>query len=153
MPEWLNTTWNAVSPFNDAIGMMLGIWGAVLSSALAMWEYRKRRLNLSSTYAFYGTDDIADEIVVVNLSAMPVFVKHWTLIWVPQNWFSKAQPLDITPDDLGGFKIAGEDSITLKFDGQNKIPWSYRVSEGRKLVLTLYIHGKSKPKRLKISRG
>lgn len=153
MNEWLTEIWSAVKPFNDAAGLILAIWGATLSSALAVWEYRKRRLNLSTAYAFFGTDEIADEIIIVNLSPVPVFVSHWALVWIPKNHLSRKKPIDITPDDLNGFKIAGEDIVTLKFGGQDKIPWGYSVSEKRKLVLTLHIHGRKTVKKLTIKKS
>jgi hypothetical protein len=143
IPDWFSA---------DTVKLVLTVWGAGLSTWLGIRELRKRRLNFSTSYAFYGTDQIEDEITIVNLSPVPVFVSYWTLVWEPR-WLSGRDRMDLTPHETTSFKIGGEDDKTLIFGEADKLAWGYKVAEGRKLVLTLHLHGQRRPKRLIIKRG
>ena len=136
----------------ESFQLALGAWGSGLSTWLGIRELRKRKLNLSTTYSFYGTDQIDDEITIVNLSPVPLFVSHWSLVWEP-TWPPKRECLDITPDDASAFKVEGQDDFSLSFGGVDSLPWGHEVAKKRKLVLTLHIHGRRRPKRLTIMRG
>lgn len=93
-------------------------------------------LELLDIPRLYGTDQIEDEITIVNLSPVPVFVSYWTLAWEPM-WLSGRGRLDLTPDETPSFKIGGEDDKTLIFGEADKLAWGYKVADGRKLLLTL----------------
>jgi hypothetical protein len=143
---------------------LCALWGAVVSTVLAavkFWEtFWKDRIRLDSSHDFSSLAGAADTITIVNLSAVPVQVSHWTLAWKPTLLFRWNTPtLDVTPEDgTGMFTIPPKDSYTLEFpdeaspSGRSKFDWSYRSATHRQLLLTLHIFGR-RPKVLKIHAG
>jgi len=137
----------------------VALWGAVVSTVLAavrLWEFQnQKRITLDSTYVFRGHPDLDDEIVIANLSLLPVLVSGWKLEWRPKWFGSRAQVIDVTPDfqdELSCFTVSGHSRHTLTFSNEDKISFGSRVSQGRKLILELSCFGRVHPVRLRIDR-
>ena len=134
------------------------IWGAFLSTVLAgirvVEFFTKDRVRLYTSYAFRGHDSHDDEIVIANLSPVPVIVSSWELVWRPKLLWSKREPEDITPDfqdELNHFKVEGMGVYTMKFSGQHKVRWGHEIRDGRKLFLELRCFGRKRLVRLRIA--
>jgi hypothetical protein len=122
----------------------LSAWGAGLATILAamkIWEvFLKDRVRLASSYSFTNQEGEPDEIIIVNLSPVPVQVASWSLVWRP-TMFHWATPIDVTPFNAGRFKVEAKGSHTLTFDEDVKFEWGYRNAANRKLCLDLRIFG------------
>jgi hypothetical protein len=136
---------------------LCAIWGAGISTilgAVKLWEsFWKDRIRLATTYSFTGQEGASDKITIVNLSAVPVQVSHWTLAWKPNLFHRKLSVIDVTPvEGTPMFTIPPRNSHTLNFEEQSKFDWGYRSAHHRQLFLTLHIFGQ-KSKVLKICAG
>lgn len=133
----------------------IALWGAAVSTGLAcikLWEtFWKDRLRLASTYNFIGEGGPESTISIANLTALPVLVSSWELVWEPKIFRWSAKLLDCTPDDVSGFTLDRYSVTTLEFDEQNRFPWGYRVSQHRTLCLYLRVFGRKRRVRLVIA--
>ena len=132
------------------------VWGAALSTSLGFvkfWEtFWKDRIRLDTSYSWSGQEGAIDEIVIANLSSVPLQVAYWSLAWKPKLFHFRTSTLDVSPDEVSGFKIDGKDTYTLYFEEQSKFDWGYRTSQHRALYLTLHLFGRKRPKSLRITR-
>jgi len=69
----------------------VALWGAVVSTVLAavrLWEFQnQKRITLDSTYVFRGHPDLDDEIVIANLSLLPVSCFRLEVLSGDRKWF------------------------------------------------------------------
>jgi len=135
----------------------LAVWGAILSTILGivkLWEaFWKDRVRLATTYSLTGERGGAHQIVIANLSPLPVQVSHWTLAWEPR-WISFwSSKIDVTPDETTHFKIDARNTYTLNFEGFDRFAWDWKAAGGRQLVLKLKLFGKRHPIKLVIGAG
>lgn len=144
---------------SEAWKVVLGGWGAVLSTALAaikIWEVTlKDRVRLRTSYSFSSQVDADDEIVIVNLSPLPLQISHWCLFWKPNFLSWGKEEIDVTPDldRVGRFTVGARDSYAMVFSEQDRFDWSHRSAAGRKLYLVLHVFGKRRPILLKVGAG
>ncbi|MFK4770135.1 hypothetical protein [Rhizobium sp. ZW T2_16] len=137
--------------------IMLSVWGAAISTGLAwikIWEtFWKDRTRLDTTYTFTGERGGEHEIVIANLSSLPVQVSSWELAWDPRFLRFDRPKIDVTPawEDVIRFKIDGHSTYTLKFAEENKFPWGHNISRGRQLKLKLKIFGRRRWQVLQIT--
>jgi hypothetical protein len=135
----------------------LTISGSIIAFMLGitkLWElFWKDRVSLASTYCLNGHPDVPDEITIVNLGPVPVHVSHWRLEWQRRYWPIFRGSMDATPEETGRFKIDGYSAKTLVFDMMDKLPWGKDLSGPSKLILTLHVFGRKRPKRMPIAYG
>jgi hypothetical protein len=136
--------------------VLLAMWGAIVSTGLAgikIWEtFYKDRLRLAKSYMLTGETGGEHEITVANLSSVPVQVSSWSVAYEPKLFRWKTKRIDVTPDwdKVSGFRIDGHSTHTLFFGGEDQFEWGWKIQQGRKLCLALYIFGRKRPKRLTI---
>lgn len=128
-------------------------WAAIVSTGLALikiWEtFWRDRIRLDSTYLLTGERDMPNEVVIANLSPIPVQVAHWELAWEAR-WFAFwLKRVDVSPDETSRFKINGRDEHAIRYEFQ----WNGRVSSGRHLVLRLKAFGQQRQIKLVIGAG
>lgn len=133
------------------------VWAAVVSTSLAaikVWEtFWRDRIRLATTYSLSGEAGARHEIVVANLSGVPIQVSDWYLIWEPR-WFAFwLKEVNVTPDDAWRFKIEGHNDYQLSFEGCDQFEWGWTVASGRQLVLKLNLFGRNRPLRLRVGAG
>lgn len=136
-------------------------WFTLLGSIIAftlflikLYElFWRDRLKLATTYELNGHPDHDDEVILVNLSPVPVFTSSWSLAWKPRVWNFRIKSIDVTPDKIDRFKIDGNGETTLYFSQLDKITWNHEVAHGRQLVLHLTIFGRRLSKKLIIGAG
>ncbi|MCF3932968.1 hypothetical protein L1787_06010 [Acuticoccus sp. M5D2P5] len=136
----------------EFIALAIGGWGAVLSTLLAAREFLKERVRLSVSHRFTGDPDGDDEITIVNLSSAKIFVSNWELSWTPR-WGSTASRIEASFEEIKPFEIAPQSKKSIHFAGPTKLSSGLKFQSGRKLVLSLWIHGRSHPKKLVLIRG
>ena len=136
--------------------LYLALWGAALSSILGfirIWEYAsKKRVVIDTTYLFRGLYDLADEIVIANLSDRPLLILYWNLSWERKWRWSKKESIEIVEweDEVSALVIAGTAIETLEFHREQKIPFGSRV-KGMKLVLRMRVAGKRREVRHRVA--
>jgi len=132
-------------------------WAAVVSTSLAaikIWEtFWRDRIRLATSYSLTGETGGQHEIVVANLSPVPVQVSDWRLAWEPR-WFAFwLKEVNVTPEETWRFKIEGHNDYQLDFKGCDQFAWGWTVSSGRQLVLKLRLFGRNRPLRLRVGAG
>lgn len=128
-------------------------WAAIVSTGLAMikiWEtFWRDRIRLDSTYLLTDERDVPNEVVIANLSPVPVQIAHWELAWEAR-WFAFwLKKEDVSPDEPTRFKINGRDEHTIRYEFQ----WNGAASSGRRLVLRLKAFGQRRQIKLVIAPG
>lgn len=139
--------------FNSISGLdPVALWGAVLSTILAIREILKTRTKLDVGYTFTGdTDGIGNKIFLRNLSEKPVVITWWQLQWCKKKWFRWELLDGIDPDEyFTDLVIPPHSSHTFTFSGQNYFDSSKRLYEGGAIVLYLLISGRNSPVKLKV---
>lgn len=128
-------------------------YGAVLATVLALVQLVRwllsLRPSLDSTYSLLGHESYPDRITIANLRPVPLMVSSWRVEWVPtfwRFWIGKVdQTPEFEPDFDSGFVIPGHSTHDLKFTGENKLDWSFKVADKRKLRLSLRAFGRQRP--------
>ncbi len=124
----------------------LAWWGACLSTFLAvvkLWEIWRDRFRLDISYNFTSLPEIGNDIFVRNLTASPIILSSWELLWFSGRWPFWKQVDSLTPPwDAGDTRIEAHSSLTLTFTGQNHFDCGVKALEGRRIYLRLYIAGR-----------
>lgn len=153
MEEFIN-----LSPALDYVtNNPIPTWAAFVSTTLAaikVWEtFWRDRIRLATSYSLTGEVGGQHEIIVANLSPVPIQVSNWRLTWEPR-WFAFwLEEVNVTPDDAWRFKIAGHNEYQLSFGGAEQFEWGWTVASGRQLVLRLHLFGRKRPLRLRVGAG
>ncbi|ATG42631.1 hypothetical protein [Phaeobacter piscinae] len=130
----------------------LGILGLAISLILAFVKiyetFWKDRLSLATSYFFTSHPGEADEIVIANLSPIPVQIAYWTIAWEKRWYALRVKDVDVTPEDPFRFKVLGRDSFALRFRDNDKFPTGGSVAANRRLVLRLHVFGRRRPVKL-----
>ncbi|MBW3245272.1 hypothetical protein KUV57_21665 [Epibacterium sp. DP7N7-1] len=132
-------------------------WAALVSTSLAaikMWEtFWRDRIQLETSYFLTGEPGSQHEIIVANLSPVPVQVANWNLTWKPR-WFAFwRKEVNVTPEETRRFKIEGHNNYQLNFKGFDRFEWGGAVASGRQLVLEFNLFGRSRPLLLPVGGG
>ncbi len=135
----------------------ISAWAALVSTSLAaikIWEtFWRDGIRLASSYILSGETGGQHEIVVANLSPVPVQVSDWRLTWKPR-WFAFwLKEVNVTPEETRRFKIEGHNDYQLDFEGIEHFAWGWTVASGRQLVLELNLFGRNRPLRLPVGAG
>ncbi|MGP3725633.1 hypothetical protein [Cereibacter sphaeroides] len=115
-----------------------------------LWEaFWKDRIKLETSYFLTGEKGEPNEIVIANLSPLPVQVSDWELAWEPR-WFAFwLKQIDVSPDETWRFKINGRDVHEISYE----FLWNGRAASGRHLVLRLKLFGRRRRVRLVVGAG
>ncbi len=127
----------------------LALWGAVLSSCLAIvkfWEMWRDRVRLDIGYSFSSNPDIANSIIIRNLSSKSVIVTFVGLGFFEKKngrWVEYMCIDDAA--DVKDFTLHGNTSKYLDFHGSNG--FSFKSIQDKRLYLSVNIAGHNKQKR------
>jgi hypothetical protein len=133
--------------------MDLGLWGAIVSTALAVlriWEFWQASFRLQTTYSFTSSEEEGNKISIHNLSSKPVIINYWEL-WTTKGYW----PFRSTVDCLAGqeehynLRIDSYSSLTLTFAGYEHFNTNADFLKGKRIFLKLYIPGRL-PKWVKV---
>ena len=138
----------------QTISIILGIWGAGVSTSLAgikILEVWRERLRLSTSYSFSHRDHGGNEIIIENPSKTPVMISYWELLWRRRRYLK----LEITggrfpQEGYCNITIGAHARHTLEFAEQEYFDSGHAAIKMGKLYLKLYIVGRSKPVLLKV---
>lgn len=133
---------------------VVAIWGAGLSTLLAcvkLWELWKSRSRIEVSYNFTGTEDIGNEIILRNLSATPLLITWWDLLWQHRRWLRWNESKRISPDEFfEDLVLNGHSSSRLSFQGPTYFDWDYGSLGRDSIYIRLHIAGRSKPVLVKV---
>jgi hypothetical protein len=153
---WLSDFWATVAPWwGWLLAVLVGGPPAIKGWIDIFEKVRGERISLRATGYFTGQPGGSDTITVVNISGTPVQVSHWTLVWTPNILWPKLSAIDVTPcpEYQSMFTIPPKDRYTIKLDDPYKFDRSVRSARHRKLLLTLHIFGRRRPKILDLQMG
>lgn len=148
--EWIE---NVLEQERDTLAiaisaLSIGISGILL--LIKLWEtFWRDRIRLETSYFLTSERDVPSEIIIANLSPLPVQVAHWRLVWEPR-WFSFWIGVkDVSPDETDHFKVNERDTYRIAYEFQ----WNAKVSSGRQLVLRLKRFGRRRWIKLVVGAG
>jgi hypothetical protein len=126
----------------------LAIWGAFLSSVLAavkIWEVWRSRTRIEFAYNL-GDAEQGNEVTVFNLSATPIQITYWELLWRHRRWGRWKQSRSMEPPEYWtGRNAEGHSSATLKFIGDQYFDWEPRALGSDRIYIRLHIAGRKRP--------
>ncbi len=136
------------------LSMILAVWAAVISSALAcikIWEVWRDRLHLSTSYEFSAPGYGGNRIIVENPSKTPVMISYWELLWIKRRRVTRETTGGRFPDEgYCDITIPAHGRHVLKFDDEEYFDWGHSTIPKGKLYLRLDIIGRRRPLTLKI---
>ena len=132
----------------------VSIWGASLSTALAVWkgvDAWRNRARLETNYAFTTREDGGNSVTLMNLSSKPLIVRYWDVAWVPRQGGEGNVAAGPDPDELEGgrFRVAPHDVERLSLDDPSSagtFDWSDKASAGMRLWLRIVVAGRARVK-------
>ncbi len=134
----------------------LALWGAVLSTSLALvkgWEVWKERSRIEIGYGFHGLPDIGNTITVRNLSGTPFTITYWELQFSKRaGLFWKVYNSESPGADNCDIFVDGHKNHEFCFSEENHFPFG-KALNGKRLYLVLYIAGKKRPVRTLFYKG
>ena len=129
---------------------IVAIWGAFLSTVLALFkireEWEKRQLRIEVDGTFTSSAEIGHRIDVRNLGATAIILTHWQVVSMRGWWlFRKAIPMEQAEFDAGDIRIGAMDSHSLRFAEADHFSYV-----GRKIWIRLYVAGRNRPELRKV---
>lgn len=118
------------------------IWGAGLSTILAIIKISENRFKIDVAYLFRGGNR-PDEVLITNLYRKGIIITNYKVI-ISRNRWSDGKPLDVgLSDDLLNISIKPNEACKLVFQENNKIS-DYQLPKSMKFYIELTIAGKGK---------
>jgi hypothetical protein len=133
----------------------ISIYGAILSTVLASWQFWRafqERRRISVSYSFRSLEDLGNDILLINSSPKIVTLYHIQLFWGRRHylfWMRRYQrvgddPWDHLEADTGvsiePFKIS-----TIRYTGDRHFNWHYKRRTKAILYLQARIVGRVRP--------
>lgn len=129
----------------------IALWGAVVSTVLAIREIAKSRTKIEIGHAFADSPEIGNEIIIRNISASPIIITHWELLWIKRKFLLCKKIRREGPDEFNSDISLGEQERTsLMFVDQYHFDWGWKSLNGGKIYLKLRIAGKKWPRYYKV---
>lgn len=122
--------------------LILGAWGAILSTALAVWEVRKTKVRLDVIHSFTTCHERGNEIAVYNASNNPVTINSFELQFFDKSRFGwKLARTEHFPEAEGflNIKIEPHSRYDLTFTEQDHFNWGKQ-----KICILFHIAGRDK---------
>jgi hypothetical protein len=133
---------------------LVAIWGAALSTLLAcvkLWEMWIKRSRIEVSYNFTGNEDVGNEIILRNLSATPLLITWWELMWQHRRWLRWKDSKRISPDEFfNDLVLKAHSSSRLSFQGPTYFDWSHGSLGRNSIYIRLHIAGRSRPAVFKV---
>lgn len=121
-------------------------WGAGLSTLLAvvkLWELWRDRFRIDVGYNFTSDPETGNEVFVRNLSAKPIILSYWELLYGEGSWpFRKLTEFESPGPDVSDTRIEPHSSKTFTFAEGSHFDWGHRTLQGRKIYMRLYVAGR-----------
>lgn len=110
-----------------SLALLLGIWGALLSTALAcvrMWELWMRRFRVEVGTMFTTSEDIGHRVSVRNLSDNPLILEYWQVVRLSGHWPRTRETSLVSPGaEVEDIAIPGHSTMPFTFAEQDHFPW------------------------------
>jgi hypothetical protein len=129
----------------------IALWGAVISTVLAIREIAKSRTKIEIGYNFTGSPEIGNEIIIRNISASPIIIPRWELLWIKRRFLMCKKIRGEGHDEFNSdISLAEHSSTSLTFVDQHHFDWGWKSLNGAKIYLKLHIAGKKWPRYYKV---
>jgi len=124
----------------------IALWGAVLSTVLAVREYLKSRIKIEVSYNFASLPEIGNRVILRNISTRPITVKYWKLVKQKNKSSKPLTPSISEPDEFFRDLVMPEhSSTTLSFKNQDYFNYGEKALAGNCIYIHLYIVGEKRP--------
>lgn len=124
----------------------IAAWGAVLSTLLAIvkvWEIWRDRFQLDISHSFTSDEGIGNDVLIRNLSARPIIISHWELVYCSGRWpRRKFQVIAYRDYDAGDSRVEPQTTHTLHFSDQDYFDWGHGFLNGRRICIRLHVAGR-----------
>lgn len=151
---WFQILWEQAQNSPTTIISIIGLTLSTALFCIKIWEaFFKDRVRIDTTYLLSGETGGQHEIVIANLSPLPIQVAHWTLAWEPRWLAFWLTSVDVTTEHASRFTIGARDDCELTFGGEDHFVWNGKVAAGRQLVLRLKLFGRRRWIKLVIGAG
>ena len=136
--------WNYLSRLG--LSDWIALWGALLSTVLAaikIMEWWRDRNRLEIDFSSTTSESIGNSIVIRNLYAKPIIIKHWELFLAHDRRGKQASEAIESADFDSGDQIVGPNaSIVWTFCDDHYFSTSDKALKGRSVYLKLCIAGR-----------
>jgi hypothetical protein len=133
MTEWLKN----VDP--------IAVWGALLSTFLAIREYLKSKLKIEVDFLSTTSTSIGNKVTIRNNSFRPIVITYWEIVFRELRFLPLGESPCHSPESFTDFRISEHSSTTLEFTDGNYFPCSPQALKGRKLYMRLHVSGRRCP--------
>lgn len=147
---WFQTIWENYQNNSAFLISFVSLGISFILLCVKLWEvFWKDRIRLATTYFLTSEHGATNEVIIANLSPLPVQVSHWELAWEPRWYTFWLTKIDVTPDEIWHFKINGHDIHEIR----HEFTWNFESTSGRHLILKLKLFGRRRLVRLVIGAG
>ncbi|MGF6637280.1 hypothetical protein OKW39_004496 [Paraburkholderia sp. MM6662-R1] len=130
----------------EKLSVILGAWGAVLSTLLAgikLWEIWRDRHRIEIGYNFTTDESIGNSISIRNLSGRAFILSYWELLYGTGCWPVRKFTELRSPDfDVRDTRIEPYSTYTLCFCDQDYFGSSPKSLKGRKIYIRMHVAGR-----------
>lgn len=149
----IGESWKAIVAVGTVVGSVIG----VASNAKGIWDWvapwigQRSRLRASAVTTSDPYE--GNTVTITNLSAKPMLIDHWVLVWVRQSRFHKVEDVDIEEEaeyDWGGQTIPAHDRIRWHFSESQHFVVGTERRKGLVLMLRLVPADGGRPYNLRI---
>ena len=124
----------------------LAVWGALLSTVLAIREYIKSKVNIEISFSYASHPGFGNELVLRNLSNVPVIVTYWELVKQSNRFSKPLVPVLAAPDEyFKDWVISAHSSSSLCFRDEDHFSCSKEALNGKNIFFHCHIAGKRFP--------
>jgi hypothetical protein len=134
------------------ITVILGAWGAVLSTVLAavkIWEIWRDRHRIEIGYNFTSHEGIGSAVFIRNLSGRAFLLSYWELLYGTGRWpFRKFIEFRSQEFDMNDVRIEPYSTHTLSFCDEHYFGTNLSALKGRKIYIRAHVAGRKPMLRL-----
>lgn len=121
----------------------IALWGAILSTILAMTKFWQDRFRLRVRGNFTNLPEIGNEVRVQNLSSKPLILEHWEVFYGTGFWlFKKETPIYDKDYNAGDVIIESVSKYSLCFKDERHFYTTHKSLKGRSIYIRLHIAGR-----------
>jgi hypothetical protein len=131
---------------------LVAAWGAGLSTLLAsikIWEIWRDRFRLEVSHSFTSSESIGNDVLIRNLSARPIIISYWELLYCTGRWPRRKFQSIAHPDyDDGDSRLEPHTTETLHFANENYFASDLGSLNGRRIYIRIHVAGRKPVLRL-----
>ncbi|MFJ3046965.1 hypothetical protein ACIPEN_14130 [Herbaspirillum chlorophenolicum] len=128
------------------LGSALGLWGAVVSTILAVLKWRewcRDRHRIETGFSYAGDEEVGNRVYIRNLSSRQFIITYWEVFAAHGKFWRRGY----TPLGFAGLEhwddmpIAAYSGKVLTFQGEYHFGLSDKFLKGRKVYIAVHLAG------------